>query len=61
MIQKEAFRCKQITEKLLDFSRRGDPERHNTDLRELVPASSTWSTTWASTRTSTSNCWPARR
>lgn len=36
MIQKEAFRCKQITEKLLDFSRRGDPERHNTDLRELV-------------------------
>lgn len=36
MIQKEAFRCKQITEKLLDFSRRGDPERHNADLRELV-------------------------
>ncbi len=36
MIQKEAFRCKQITEKLLDFSRMGDPERHNTDLHELV-------------------------
>ncbi len=36
MIQKEAFRCKQITEKLLDFSRMGDPERHNTNLRELV-------------------------
>jgi len=36
MIQKEAFRCKQITEKLLDFSRTGDPERHLTDLRELV-------------------------
>jgi signal transduction histidine kinase len=36
MIQKEAFRCKQITEKLLDFSRMGDPEHHNTDLRELV-------------------------
>ena len=36
MIQKEAFRCKQITEKLLDFSRMGDAERHNTDLRELV-------------------------
>lgn len=36
MIQKEAFRCKQITEKLLDFSRMGDPERHNADLRELV-------------------------
>lgn len=36
MIQKEAFRCKQITEKLLDFSRSGDPERHLTDLRELV-------------------------
>jgi two-component system, NtrC family, sensor kinase len=36
MIQKEAFRCKQITEKLLDFSRMGDPEHHHTDLRELV-------------------------
>lgn len=36
MIQKEAFRCKQITEKLLDFSRSGDPERHPTDLRALV-------------------------
>lgn len=36
MIQKEAFRCKQITEKLLDFSRSSDPERHNTDMRELV-------------------------
>ena len=36
MIQKEAFRCKQITEKLLDFSRMGDPERQNTDLHELV-------------------------
>ena len=36
MIQKEAFRCKQITEKLLDFSRMGDPERHATDMRELV-------------------------
>ena len=36
MIQKEAFRCKQITEKLLDFSRMGDPERHNADLHELV-------------------------
>jgi len=36
MIQKEAFRCKQITEKLLDFSRSGEPERSNTDLRDLV-------------------------
>lgn len=36
MIQKEAFRCKQITEKLLDFSRMGDPERQNTDLHGLV-------------------------
>jgi signal transduction histidine kinase len=36
MIQKEAFRCKQITEKLLDFSRMGDPERHNADLCGLV-------------------------
>jgi two-component system, NtrC family, sensor kinase len=36
MIQKEAFRCKQITEKLLDFSRMGDPDRQNIDLRELI-------------------------
>jgi len=36
MFQREAFRCKQITEKLLDFSRMGDSERHNTDLRELA-------------------------
>ena len=36
MIQKEAFRCKQITEKLLDFSRLGDSDRQNTDLRDLV-------------------------
>jgi two-component system, NtrC family, sensor kinase len=36
MIQKEAFRCKQITEKLLDFSRMGEAERHHADLRELA-------------------------
>ncbi|QDU54725.1 sensor histidine kinase [Aeoliella mucimassa] len=36
MIQKEAFRCKQITEKLLDFSRMGDSQRHATELRDLV-------------------------
>lgn len=36
MIQKEAFRCKQITEKLLDFARMGDSQRVHTDLRELV-------------------------
>lgn len=36
MIQKEAFRCKQITEKLLDFARMGDSQRIRTDLRELV-------------------------
>ncbi len=36
MIQREAFRCKQITEKLLDFARMGDSQRHRTDLRELV-------------------------
>jgi len=36
MIQREAFRCKQITEKLLDFARMGDSERLTTDLRELV-------------------------
>jgi len=36
MIQTEAFRCKGITERLLDFSRIGDVKRHDTDLRELV-------------------------
>ncbi|MEM9657239.1 MAG: ATP-binding protein [Planctomycetota bacterium] len=36
MIQREAFRCKQITEKLLDFARRGDTQRSATDLRELA-------------------------
>ncbi|HTU24078.1 MAG TPA: ATP-binding protein [Pirellulales bacterium] len=36
MIQKEAFRCKGITERLLDFSRVGDTKRQHTDLRELV-------------------------
>ncbi len=36
MIQNEAFRCKQITEKLLDFARTGDSQRRPTDLRELT-------------------------
>ncbi|WP_197527295.1 sensor histidine kinase [Pirellulimonas nuda] len=36
MIQNEAFRCKQITEKLLDFSRTGDSLRRSVDLRELT-------------------------
>ena len=36
MIQDEAFRCKEITERLLDFARIGDVEHHNTELRELV-------------------------
>ncbi len=36
MIQSEAFRCKEITEKLLDFSRMGQSQRQNTDLVDLV-------------------------
>ena len=36
MIQDEAFRCKQITSRLLDFSRKGETHRTNTDLVELV-------------------------
>ncbi len=36
MVQDEAFRCKEITEKLLDFSRIGQVKRQNTDLRGLV-------------------------
>lgn len=35
-IQDEAFRCKGITERLLDFSRVGDLARQETDLREVV-------------------------
>jgi signal transduction histidine kinase len=36
MIQGEAFRCKGITEKLLDFSRTGPGRRETTDLSGLV-------------------------
>lgn len=36
LIEKEAFRCKEITEKLLDFSRIGDAKRQPAELRELV-------------------------
>jgi signal transduction histidine kinase len=38
MIQEEAFRCKRITERLLEFSRTGEPRREATDLRGLVQA-----------------------
>lgn len=38
MIQEEAFRCKNITERLLEFSRTGEPRREVTDLRQLVEA-----------------------
>ncbi len=36
MVQSEAFRCKEITEKLLDFSRVGEVSRQETELGELV-------------------------
>jgi signal transduction histidine kinase len=36
MIQSEAFRCKEITERLLDFSRLGQAKRQETELGELV-------------------------
>ncbi|MBS0209937.1 MAG: HAMP domain-containing histidine kinase [Planctomycetes bacterium] len=36
MIQTEAFRCKEITEKLLDFSRIGEVRRQPVELRGLV-------------------------
>lgn len=36
MIQSEAFRCKEITEKLLDFSRIGPIHRQDTELSDLV-------------------------
>jgi signal transduction histidine kinase len=36
MIQEEAFRCKEITQKLLAFSRGGERKREKTDLAEIV-------------------------
>src|SRR5204863_3708249 len=36
MIQEEAFRCKEITEKLLTFSRGGELKREQTDLAEII-------------------------
>ena len=36
MIQQEALRCKDITQKLLDFSRTGERKRESTDLATLV-------------------------
>lgn len=36
MIQEEAFRCKEITQKLLAFSRGGDRKRERTELGELI-------------------------
>jgi signal transduction histidine kinase len=35
-IQDEAFRCKGITQQLLEFSRQGEPSREPTDLVELI-------------------------
>jgi signal transduction histidine kinase len=36
MIQQEAFRCKSITQRLLEFSRGGERRREPTDLADLV-------------------------
>src|SRR5262249_5924103 len=36
MIQEEAFRCKEIIQKLLDFSRGGERRREPTELSELI-------------------------
>src|SRR5205823_3421402 len=36
MIQEEAFRCKEITQKLLAFSRGGERKRERTDLAEIA-------------------------
>lgn len=36
MIQEEAFRCKEITQKLLAFSRGGDRKREKTDLGDII-------------------------
>jgi signal transduction histidine kinase len=36
MIQQEAFRCKAITQRLLEFSRTGERRRESTDLAQLI-------------------------
>jgi signal transduction histidine kinase len=36
MIQQEAFRCKEITQRLLEFSRGGERRREHTDLAKIV-------------------------
>ena len=36
MIQEEAFRCKAITQKLLEFSRSGERRREPADLAQLI-------------------------
>lgn len=36
MIQEEAFRCKEITQRLLEFSRGGERRREPTDLGDLI-------------------------
>jgi signal transduction histidine kinase len=36
MIQQEAFRCKEITQRLLEFSRGGERSREATDLAEII-------------------------
>ncbi len=36
LIQQEAFRCKEITQRLLEFSRVGERQRQPTDLAELI-------------------------
>lgn len=38
MIQDEAFRCKSITGRLLEFSRTGEPRREMTELKPLIQA-----------------------
>jgi signal transduction histidine kinase len=36
MIQNEAFRCKEITQRLLEFSRGGERRREETDLTKII-------------------------
>ncbi len=36
MIQRESFRCKEITERLLDFSRMGEAQRQHAEIRDLA-------------------------
>ena len=61
MIQEEAFRCKEITEKLLTFSRGGERSAAKRIWAKSFKACSTWSSTCKIARENASNSRPPAR